>query len=132
MLESLNSRSLNGHLNDSNNNDDPDDEEESSVQQLTPRRLRGRLLQRKFKAKAAAAKAHLHQRAQNRSSAIARVWDTLATVRWSNSGGNSGKSTPVVQSEEAILARLELLRNAAEAGFRSDAGSNGILMIIYC
>ena len=131
MLESLRAPQ-HEHDEDSSNNNNEDDEEEDSSSpalspalSLTPRsrfseRCRNRLLQRKFKAKAATAGKHHRVKdaaaVQRRgSSAIARVWDTLATVRWSNN------KSPVV-NEDVLIAKLEQLRSAAEAGLRNDGG----------
>lgn len=120
-----------------NNDEDEDDERQeetaSPISSLPARphqlrQLRSRLLlQRKFKAKPAGAGVHHHRikDVQRRGSTISRVWDTLATVRWSNNNNKSPPpAAPAASSNNPdILARLGQL----ESQTLTDQGSRQIL-----
>lgn len=63
---------------------------------------------------------------QKRSSTIARVWDTLATVRWSNSNKNLNVN------KDALIAKLEQLKSAAEAAdLKNDGGCLNYINFLF-
>lgn len=104
-----------------NNDEDEDEEHQETASPISSlparphqlRQLRSRLLMQRnkakcFKAKSAAVHHHRIKDVQRRGSTIARVWDTLATGRWSHNNNNKSP-TPApsaASQDDEIIARL--------------------------